>query len=712
MKIRSVHLFKTPLDNSYTNVIDFVNNEARKDTLIRVLSDSYDGKFINGLSRSIKRVGNSTLLVLPISYEEGRQYNYLYIEDTIGRLFFYFITSVTSENDNENSPSCMMTLEWDVWNNNIESFKDVPNEIAIKHYDRFEPNYDEEIFTNSLSPIYRTPSINVNLPVKSEVKYIGNRYIVAYYVITLKEMIKFPINIQDEIEALAPYGKGLTFGCPFTNDDGTRTGWDLVTICDSVNNKYQRNVIYSIAGVFDQREEKFVRFNFTCPSLRDVSVPDGLVTIEGNYNGQVAYDRYGVIELPKLSIPKSIQPYIENISLSFNSPFKYSVDEWRLNINFIDNPIVFWDSFGLVRGEIEEDGWIPYLVVGDIFLHNGRNSHRFENQYMIEEFVVDSKDFLGIYAKINLEKNFNDIDKIEPLSYTPPFTSINLLFNNERINLFPINNKDFYFRIVIYTDTAQPHFNISTSNFDEVVSSATKIFVKNSGYFSFGVDSLMNYLLKNLGGLGSSALSSISQVIGGIGRTALALGGIALAVPTGGASLTTASPAVSKMLEQGTASIGKGTASLLGSATSLALTTYIPDDWSTNSGECDNKYQDRIRLSIDRVDTSNLTYKEFMNSVYMFGYEFSSVASPFENSRLDFDFVQTNGCNLTPLKLNSEDTKTLERIFNRGTTKWHITQMADGSLSFNADMIKDKSTVKNLEIFFETNPDVHNWLNQ
>ena len=683
MTIAEAYLFKTPLDSDYNNVIDTVNYNGDKKMLIfETMQRSYEYISFQAFSRSVKRVGNSTLLTLPIIYEKGRQYNYLVIEDDLQEYYFYFINSVISENDNTSKPSSTFDLQWDCWNNNIDKFTFIPNNIEIKHYNRFEVDKDFYGNVTGLKPIYRPSQIPLNIPTIKKYKHLGTRYIPAFFKITLKEMCKIPVS-----ENRYDFENGLTFKLQLINNLNDTKEVNF-TICDSVNNRYNRNIVYMLAGIFDQEENKFVNGKVSGKTLSfddyeyDTSV----------YN----FDFGDVNDTTGLRLPDKLTPFISEIELTFNSPF--NISSVGTTIRFLDNPIVCLNYENNDPYNFDVNSFIPYIIVGDCF--NYRNfiavvawqEQRYQADFPVKTYSIDTDSISG-YKTILHDKNLiqNEIDLIDPISFTPPFFKCDLAFNNENLNLFPVDNKTTNVSVELFMNTPQPQFKIKTGG--EYYFTDRNIFVKNSGFFSLGVDSLQNFLLKNSGQMNVEGIRNIFNM------------GVNLLQVTAGLNYHDSS-----MAESGFTGWFNNGFNLISKAMAVRDADKTVDYWVTNEGECDLIYQDRLRLQITEVNRNNISYKQYMNNVYIQGYNYPSVDSPFANSRISFDYVKTVGCDLSQLKCSNEDVTTLQNVFNRGVTKWHIYN-GDGGITFSSNMIKDKATVNNLEIFTDSDEEFKQWLN-
>lgn len=675
MRISKVDLFKLPIDNSYTNVIDISDVgglEKTKKRLYDTINSFYatDKQTFDGLSRSIKRVGNSTLLTLPISYEDGRNYNYMIINDADGNYYFYFVTNIISENDSEVNPTATFTLEWDVWNNNIEQFKNVNNTIIKKHYDRVE------FIGSKPRPNFLVQFSNIDLPKNYKEINIGERYLPLFAVFTLSE-----INSANKFypsETIPVLDSEYTF----TSSEGNKNF--RIILCDGVSNRYNKNVIYMLIGMIDTNNNKYVSFEAKGTDI----------TFKGVDNIDYTYSRtFYFNDTTELYIPPSLSPYINDISLSFHCPYYYNIDtDDGFTIEFPYNSL-----FAISDGALSK---LP-IIAGDYVLYKTDTIAPvvYAPPYKTQEFITtDILDLTDYSTYLNDKEVFTNPQKhflIDPITYTPPFTSVFITYNNENFPLTVRDKNKTLFKIQTSLLTSQPNFKVINGGqyqTDEIVSGSSNKFIRNSGYLSFGKNSIENYLLKNGGQIEINKLSSIIGTMVNIVKF--------------GAGIYSSNPYLA--ISGGLGTINDVT-KLMSIDASINDAQRTPDEWVTNSGECDIFYQDRIRFTMQFVDRSNPAFIQFMNGVYSQGYSFPSFDSPFKNSRLIFDYVKTSGCDLSPLSINSNDREKLEEIFNRGVTKWHMWSKG-GILQFNKYMIKDPNTINNLEQITETNSAFKTWL--
>lgn len=137
MKITSITLYKTPLDDSYRNVFDFGSYETTGNIYKQFLDLTFPKKLISLTSvKSVKVTNGNCAFTLFAEYAEMREYNYVCINSNS----FYFITDYVSQNDG-NRASVGIILKWDAWANNLSALSDAgnfdTNVIERRHTERF-----------------------------------------------------------------------------------------------------------------------------------------------------------------------------------------------------------------------------------------------------------------------------------------------------------------------------------------------------------------------------------------------------------------------------------------------------------------------------------------------------------------------------------------------------------------------------------------------
>lgn len=665
MLISKVVLFETPLDLDYNNVID-VDKDPEFDTIYNILIDTYPHRIVTPTIKSVKHSNSKAFITVRENYEWVRRYNYCVVfqEDSIYQ--YYFIESVISENNGIQSSATTLQLKWDAWANNIYYFKDVPNNILTSHMDRFTPVYGANEDVVGIEPRFYIKNNNVKLDTrKGELDPFNRQMIPLFCAITYKELGLYP-NVPNTSGA---YG--------LMSEWRTLSGQTyIVYVGDSLNGRMGRKVVYCFLGLYSVELNKLVQTDVS--SAASISLTDGQTLTSLNYTLNPDVSRL---------FNEDFTDYIENVRLTFNCPFPYRI--YGQSIIF-DNYIC---KLPLLFKDISQDNNfdLPLAIVGDGSVDKVTGAgttakvadFRFSFPINNEHSYIRYKDYT--YGDV-YDSDFTDlpVNVTEPLSYIKPFNNVYLTANDRVIDYPFINDEAKYVELTLINETPQPQLRVEINNaltpFDK------NIFIDDSGYVSFGVDSLASFNNRNGARMGLNILSKgVAAVAGVIG--AFNGGGT-------GALVSGVKNALDIVKQSGT----------------IIDADRTPDTFNVQTGECDIRYQDRVRLITEKCDTSSIMYKETMKFYYIYGYTFTRMASPFTNVRYAFDYCKTIDCNLSSLRINNEDRIELENAFNRGITKWHA--HLDGNYAvadFESDMIKDSSTMLNYETKFFTDPALIAW---
>ena len=708
-----IKFYETPLDSSYKNVIDFVQQKGDNgiynyyEILIQFMDRNYKKEEIEAERRSIKKSVDLTSLTIPYSYSNFRRYNYCIIIDRDNREYkFYFIEGIVSNNENADNPSVTLSLKWDVWNNNLDRISNpiqsvTDNTILCKHFDRFD------IDNNEIIPKFYN-NIQVQNPYTSNsTEVLGQRYIPLFLVLQLKE---FP-ELNEET-----YDLFKTLNIVWDLDDEKEYIIDTV-IGDSVNNNYNRRLIYIVAGLFDTLLEEYVD-KFTISSNVEFSAP--MVTGDTHTVKAITVQDYK--SSTEFIIDTDLQSnLIENIYFSFNSPYKFTTTRNSIDfedvsflqfkkVNIGDNFTPFtYDENGNIDGGGDRFS-VAILSRFSLKLGDIVTKHIFLDPFYCSNnrsFDIDNKNikYSNKFIKSNFKNKGNNIlgrvNVIEPALYSYPFDYLALHYNNYTKSIIPYGVEEGVYTVNMYNDTIQPQFDL-TRGFIKVEPS-TRIFIDMPPPLSYSKDALSSYTLRNGQQIASSRyLNDLSFAINGISGLINVGAGVA-------------SESVSGTLS-GVKQIGNSAFKWYSARETLDAqlrdVKNTPDQWVPSMGECDVIYQDRLRLVHHYMSTENPAVKLYGKYFYKYGYEVESIGNVFENVRYQFDFCITKDCNLSNLLINSNDRITLENIFNRGVFKWHIILDNNGQIISSPDYMDiNENTNSNIEHKFETDPVYRNWVN-
>lgn len=196
MIIETLTLYKTKLNNDYTDVIDTgpqdtLTNETLKTSVFDVF---YYPMVVYANEAKSGRESNATLYVsITKRYEDIQDYNYVIINNGV-KNFYYFITNMSSINDS-NNPITELTLERDAWCNNINYFTnriyaDRQNVIR-SHKERF---YDDG--QNNFYPYYYLTDDTTNVRKYENItfKNVGGASSVAWCGVRVSPDAKLNVN--------------------------------------------------------------------------------------------------------------------------------------------------------------------------------------------------------------------------------------------------------------------------------------------------------------------------------------------------------------------------------------------------------------------------------------------------------------------------------------------------------------------------------------
>lgn len=699
-----IHLYETPLDISGKNVIDIVRpkNDTIPFNAKQILFDYFNIEFnhkeINADNRSIKKTQNTTTLTVPIRFYNIRNSNYCIIYDEISRdYYFYFITEIVSNNESVENPSSTLVLNWDVWNNNIDEISSrsanvTDNTILCKHYDRFSKN------GNELMPLFYNKFQVNNVQGSHTTEVLGQRYIPMFLVLQFKSFPDYNTSTPTPSNE-DPFATKLREDVWFYNTATETSMRKSVQIRDSVNGYYNRKLIYILAGLFDTLTEEYVE-KFNIKSTKEFVLP----AIEGtsNFTTEDIEDYYSTLNF---NIDKVLLENITDMYFSFNSPFKFTStrnsiefeDVGAFRYNFVanlsnNNKSVCMLSSGIAYTSEQTIFTVldstPYYAKNDRFL-DVDNSNKYGSMLTKSNFINKGVNILG------------NVNKIEPALHSYPFDYYSLHYNSNSYNILPIGIEEGIYSVCLSNRTIQPQFSITRGFFR--LDPSTNIFISMPPTLSYSLDAETSYMLRNGEQVETSRrLNDISFAV----NSGMNIGGIvasAYAKNVGG-------------VISGVKGLVNSTMNWYSAKETLDVrlrdVKNTPDQWIPSMGECDIKYQDRLRLIRHFMFTDTPTYINYSKYFYKYGYEIQSIGNVFDNVRTDFDFCITKDCNLSNLIINSNDRIELENIFNRGVFKWHIIINENGERIHspsNFDINENENA--NIEHKFITDPVYQNWVN-
>lgn len=646
----SVELFKVPFDNSYKKVFDIntIKDGEKPEDVFRneILLKSPYIQFTQIQIANIKRYNNNINFTIKQGYFDIRNYNYICLKyDTM--YYFYFITSIVSENDNPINPSATLTGEWDCWHNHLSDLyynsKINKNKIIRSHKDRFN---------SSKKPIFYRNNINKNFVTKS-IKYADENagYNDIYSLLWVK------ITVTDEFYTYAStniHGK-MYVGSTLSDTNGLKP----------FTNSNFKNTLYIPFSLYEKG--KNVKATITSKYTKDTETM--LVSIGGDIQSIKGYQCDTII-LPYITksgepftFSEALTPYFKSIEFTFNSPFKYSItktDAYGIEINII-SPFVVVDNFfnyekiAIIGSGKEVNYNGGYKPVGN---YNGNNEGKFGIFFSYEN--IKEIDLNKLYSATPVTSvNENDEIDYEPKLFIYPFRYLSLYYNNSEVILdLPENiTQNRKYTIKLYNKTSQPYIKVFYNN---SLLYSGNIYLNNSGEITNSIDASVDYSIRNGSqqkiAIGISAMNDIFNNLLNF---------------SSGNILKTQYSGLLKSIEIESKYIDLN---------------KTPDTVILSSrGEDDIEIQDKIIIytNISEDDIFLLEkYKEF----YIYGYEYSEIKNITNNSRFWFDYKQTQNCKINN-PINITDKQRIEQMFDDGVHMFHINyDKNSGSYLINTTM--------------------------
>ena len=634
----SIELFKVPFDNSYKKVFDInsIKDGEKPEEVFRneiLLKTPYYMQFSQIEIANIKRYNRNITFTIKQGYFDLRDYNYICLK--YGTMYyFYFVSSIVSENDNPINPSATVTGEWDNWHNHLSDLylyynsKINKNKVIRSHKDRFN---------SSKQPIFYRNNINKNFVTKS-VKYTdeprgyNDIYSLLWVKITVTD--EFYTYASTNITGQMYVGNSLstTKGLrPFTNSNFKNTLYIPFSLY-----KKENNVSATVTSKDTQETEEML-----------VSIGGDLVHIKG-YQCATINLPYITKSGEPFTFSENLTPYFKSIEFTFNSPFKYSItetDAYGIEINIIA-PFVVADNFFNYKkvaiigsaNEVQYSG--ETKTIGDYY---GNSNGKFDGFFSYEKIKeIDLNNLYNITPVTNVNEN-DEID-YEPKLLIYPFRYLSLYYNNSEIVLdLPENiSQERNYTIKLYNKTSQPYIKIFYNN---SLLYSGNIYLNNSGEITNSIDASVDYSIRN----GSQQKMAIG--------------------------ISTMNDIFHNLLNFSSGNILKTQYSGLLKSVEIE-SKYIdlnktPDTVILSSrGEDDIEIQDKI-IIYSNTSKDDIFFIEKYKEFYIYGYEYSEIKNVTDNSRFWFDYKQTQNCKLNN-PINIDDKQRIEQMFDEGVHMFHI----------------------------------------
>lgn len=725
MVVKEIFLLKTPLDDSYKNVIDFNfdvityhPNETPKEMLYNLMVGNFDNMYLQINNRGFKKSVDLTSITIPKEYIEIRDYNYCiivtdYLDEQDAPLF-YFINNIVSENDSLNSPSCTLTLKWDAWSNNINEITNSNSQNTIEqgHY----RNYDG-LSLNSPSPLFYPCKIP-NIPVTLEECIYDKRYVPLFMRIIMRNFPEWGDTDHPAYELTKMYFNP-SVGVRILDGGEYYGGCTSGRALDSLGGTYGLPVLYALVGLYDIKNGDFVGKYYIKgdETYFRLGKSSGLIGQEVQCFYQDLPPRL-VNERLMTSIDSKYYDVIETIEYTFNSPFEYDIiDEFKV-INADTLPCIKLKAFfgsnyltdliyvtNNIVGDITIDSIpIPQDVLVDYKTIGKSRISTFNNKDFLYQTQLSNKRLFRVF-EINTENpQINGIASyiVEPKTYDYPlnYLSVNTLYDEYLPMRTGLADKQITLEVQNVTRTPMLKIKIDGNN----IITPSAISLNSSGIFSRAENALASYLNRN----GETIRNNI--IMNSIGRILSTTSTISKNL---GDNMFKDQGSGSQIIDSITSSTFGFVKEITSLNANLEDLSHTPDRVTVSHGECDIYYQDRVRVIKHSCDTTSHLYQDIMEVIYKYGYDYISIVNIFDNNKFFFDFIKTSNCSLHNIKINSMDRATLESAFNRGVTKWHINKLVRNSnkLLFPITFIPSVNTCTNIDKQWYYNLALYDWAN-
>ena len=625
MRLRNFYLFKLPIDNTYDNVFDgWATKEMGGsnpiafsyyiDDLIR-LYPNYTSP--DQLNRSVKITNGVSSITLPIRYDFAKDFNYCILNTTYtnaeGQYTAFFITSVTSENDSDNNPSCALTVEYDVWANNYPR-------LVLDNYNR--NGYISEGHIHRFVETQQTSD---------------NTY-------TFRTTNSFGVRSQP------PYIDSIV------NNTKAKMLW-LV---------YEWNVDYITANSVDYGNiPSYGQFVYTFAPWRIVE-EDGFLT--ANFRGYPTNTAEYASMIPPATIAKG-NPYLANLYLTYFPPFYFEVyDDGQddgtgsnvpIRFRVIDSDITYADSFNIPTST----GHVT-VNTDSIIVTRVRN--------VLE--TVDPSIKFGNYNKISISSIFENAPKSEIPYNNFPYKYQYGEFQGKRIDF--VNGFTFPdYEITTTPMVLGQVFKFKNLTLNGATRKLSNIPLQQIGGLPFSVDRLSQYMANNafgafarvFTGSYSPAVNTVSSYSDVEEYTHRAYEGRKIVDKFSETFKKSGTKSVTKLGSFG--GIAMNAVQLGAEMYSMARQ---PDEVKNASSFSQLMYFTLDRPIIHTVTTP--TSEMLLNDFYLTlsnGYLLERYDDVISNYRTVFDYVRASDFNAVTI-IPQFERQRVEQIIANGVRKWHI----------------------------------------
>lgn len=613
----SLTLYKTPLDSSYKNVYDDYNSTSQYKTFLDNNFTKITISIPNVKSR-IDRNGSFTIIISGYTSMELHDYNYIAFSNN-SEIKFAFITSINSKNDGLTSSECELVCKLDTWSNHYLELRefDGSQKMIRCTFDQYLSNYR-----------YYPTRLKTLSPKGDKVRWNFMPRLISDYPVLWCRI------------TLSPDTEVKLFG--YSADDfETHSNYKYSQIENSPPTLYFPVAVMNISDYMHSNElEKNVIIRLKHGGLWAHGSP----TV---YDESIYYSQYRVggngLCTEFLSSSK-----IYNAIYTWYAPFRYTVTRTTESNNYVytiktQNPemarcAVFLDSTNVVAagvvknwvGEAPGSGYTGGMQ-GDI-------EATFERPLCISS-ISDR------YSRI-------DLASCEQSMFDYPFTYNSIKFNNSEVPILNESDCTTHAKIKIGMAPEVSLF-IYKTGLNDIPFPSFGTILNHNGETPIVVSQFNDYL-------NSHEATHSLNIAKALTKSFLALQG----------GLLSKSPVAATMK---IGHSGDDLFSIYAMEESLKKAPYELNNNATNCAS-DKWEQDGVYIIYNAPLTNMEYYEKIAKDLHYNGVPVDGVFNIFNKYRDIFDVCVCSNCDIKG-NINNDDRDELNSAFNRGVTKWHISNV-------------------------------------
>lgn len=419
-----------------------------------------------------------------------------------------------------------------------------------------------------------------------------------------------------------------------TIDENLETG---DTIINSYETLAQTNTYYTCIGLTDNVLERD-KNNIVVKSIPINNVNNYNGITSGNYYIVLDNSSSGGYNATKLIALLNKYGKIDNIYSLFMIP-SYLIKSWEPDKLIIDDlEIHYYSNIGMSERAVSilDNKQISMNTTLNGYTPKNNKLYTYPYNYL-EVLNNDGSSYIYHY------ENF--------INNTPTFNIDGTLNEGCNIVLYPLNYNRLNEPSTPLTDTYRPSY-------------ANGLSLGKFPLGSWNKDSYNVWLLQNSGIIKAQQYKATSELVIGGGKTTL---GLITGSIKGGVS--------------GIEDMNSGIANLLEIEGQLQKSRYMSNDIGGTTGSGNVTYSLNFNCFQANKRSIKVEYAKIIDNYFtMYGYKVNRLKKPNIYGRKNWNYVKTIGCNVECNEAPTEDIDKLRKIFDKGITLWHTTDVGDYNL--------------------------------